>query len=167
MVGSVIAFNVWCITWHEGATGQRHHDKHVPDAHMYALVSVCDCALCFFGITLHHSTRRHAEALTHTNSLSKKGLWMAVTAVCVLFALVVSWSVPYFAIVMAVIAALGDIMSMFGLPCLFSLKLLKLSRVESVVCWVLLVLSVGLSGVGVYSSIQQLIEQAYAGGGGM
>lgn len=108
--------------------------------------------------------RRYAEALSHTNSWSKKGLWMAVTVLCIAFGGIVAYTFPFFSIVMAVIAALGDIMSMFGLPCLFSIKLLKLSGWEKGLCWVLLMLSVVLSGVGVFSSVQQLVE-AYAGGG--
>jgi hypothetical protein len=63
---------------------------------------------------------------------------------------------------MAVIASLGDVMSMFGLPCLFALKLLKLRKAEAYACWVLLVLAVGLSGCGIFSSVQQLVE-AYMG----
>jgi hypothetical protein len=106
---------------------------------------------------------RHAEALSLTNSWSKRGLWMAVTILCIAFGGVVAYTFPFFSIVMAVIAALGDIMSMFGLPCLFAIKLLRLHSFEKGLCWVLLTLSVGLSAVGVFSSVQQLIE-AYAGG---
>lgn len=114
-------------------------------------------------VSLAAAACRHAQELTHTNSLSKKGLWMACTVLCVAFGGAVAYTFPFFSIVMAVIAALGDIMSMFGLPCLFSIKLLRLSRWEKGLCWVLLVLSVMLSAVGVFSSVQQLIE-AYAGG---
>ena len=88
---------------------------------------------------------------------------MAVTVLCIGFGGGVAYTFPFFSIVMAVIAALGDVMSMFGLPCLFSIKLLRLKAWEKGVCWVLLVLSVALSSVGVFSSMQQLIE-AYAGG---
>jgi hypothetical protein len=58
----------------------------------------------------------------------------------------------------------GDVMSMFGLPCLFAIKLLRLPRWERCLCWGLLVLSSGLSAVGVCSSLQQLAA-AYTGGG--
>lgn len=88
---------------------------------------------------------------------------MACTVLCVAFGGVVAYTFPFFSIVMAVIAALGDIMSMFGLPCLFSIQLLRLPRWEKGLCWALLGLSVVLSAVGVFSSVQQLIE-AYAGG---
>jgi hypothetical protein len=89
---------------------------------------------------------------------------MAVTVLCIAFGGIVAITFPFFSIVMAVIAALGDIMSMTGLPCLFSIKLLRLPSWEKGLCWVLLVLSVLLSAVGVFSSVQQLIE-AYMGGG--
>lgn len=88
---------------------------------------------------------------------------MFVTVLCIAFGGIVAYTFPFFSIVMAIIAALGDIMSMFGLPCLFSIKLLRLPSWEKWLCWVLLVLSVLLSAVGVFSSVQQLIE-AYAGG---
>jgi hypothetical protein len=55
-------------------------------------------------------------------------------------------------------------MSMFGLPCLLALKLLKLRTAEAYACGVLLVLAVGLSGCSIFSSKQQLIE-AYMGQG--
>jgi hypothetical protein len=54
---------------------------------------------------------------------------------------------------------------MFGLPCLFSLKLLKLGRAERGLCWVLVVLSVVLSAAGVVSSFAEL-AQAFMGQGG-
>lgn len=81
-----------------------------------------------------------------------------MTVLCIAFGGGLAILLPYFSIVMAVIAALGDIMSMFGLPCLFAIKLLRLPRWEKGLCWVLLVLAVCLSAVGVLSSIQQLIE---------
>lgn len=62
----------------------------------------------------------------------------------------------------AVIASLGDVLSMFGLPCLFALYLLPMRRWESGMCRVLVVMATALSGLGMYSSIQQLIE-AYQG----
>ncbi len=49
-------------------------------------------------------------------------------------------------------------MSMWGLPCLFALKLLRLSKGEQGLCMVLTVLSVVLSGCGVFTSVQQLLQ---------
>jgi hypothetical protein len=65
--------------------------------------------------------------------------------------------------VKAVIASLGDVMSMFGLPCLFAIKLLRLPQWEVGMCGGLLLLAIALSGVGVVSSMQQLIA-AYSAG---
>ena len=49
---------------------------------------------------------------------------------------------------------------MFGLPCLFALRLLPLRRAEQWLCRVLLALACCLSAAGVFSSVQQLIAQA-------
>lgn len=57
----------------------------------------------------------------------------------------------------AVVAALGYTMSMFGLPCLFAIKLLGMPRLEVALCGFLVVAATGLSGVGMVSSVQQLI----------
>eukprot|EP00775_Hariotina_reticulata_P008889 gene8889-9067_t len=73
---------------------------------------------------------RYAEELSLSNSWSKKGLWMAITLLCIAFAGTVAYIFPFFSIVMAVIASLGDVMSMFGLPCLFAIKLLRLPKWE-------------------------------------
>jgi len=54
---------------------------------------------------------------------------------------------------------------MFGLPCLFAIKLLKLSRSETAVCWVLLAVAVALSSCGLFSSVQQLVEAFQRGKG--
>lgn len=62
----------------------------------------------------------------------------------------------------AVIASLGDVLSMFGLPCLFAVYLLPMKAWESGLCKVLVLLATVLSGLGMYSSVQQLI-QAYQG----
>jgi hypothetical protein len=98
----------------------------------------------------------------HTEGWSKRSLWLGVTLLCITISAFIAYTLPFFSIVMAVIASLGDVMSMFGLPCLFALKLLKLRTAEAYACGVLLVLAVGLSGCGIFSSVQQLIE-AYMG----
>lgn len=68
-----------------------------------------------------------------------------------------SYTFPFFSLVMAVLASVGDLMSMFGFPCMFAIKLLKLSRLERGVCWVLASVTVVLSGVGFVIALQQLI----------
>jgi amino acid permease len=107
-----------------------------------------------------HLPCRYADELAATSSWRTKGLWLAVTLVCIAFGGCVAWALPYFSIVMAVIAALGDVMSMFGLPCLFALRLLPLRRPERWLCRALLMLACALSAAGVFSSVQQLIAQA-------
>lgn len=97
--------------------------------------------------------------------LSKRLVWLAVTSLCIAYSGLTSYTFPFFSIVMAIIASLGDFASMVGLPGLFCVKLLKLPAWEVALCWSMLVLSVGLSGVGIYSSVQQLVA-AMAGGGG-
>lgn len=113
---------------------------------------------------LHVAAPKLADELSHADSCGKRMLWLGVTALCIVYSGAVSYSFPYFSIVMAIIASLGDLMSMFGLPCLFSLKLLKLSRAERGLCWVLVVLSVGLSAAGVVSSFQELFASWLGGG---
>lgn len=105
---------------------------------------------------------RYAAELTHTNTFSKKGVWLVVTMLCISMSGVLAYTLPFFSILMAVIASVGDVMSMFGLPCLFALLLLKLTHLEKGICRVLLVLAVGLTAFGIFSSVQQLIE-AYHG----
>ncbi len=114
---------------------------------------------------LHVTAPRLAESLAHADSCGKRLQWLAITALCIAYSGAVSYSFPYFSVVMAIIASLGDLMSMFGLPCLFSLKLLKLGRAERGLCWVLVVLSVALSAAGVVSSFAEL-AQAFMGHGG-
>jgi hypothetical protein len=59
---------------------------------------------------------------------------------------------------MAIIASLGDLMSMFGLPCVFAIKLLRLPTWEVVLCGGLAAAATGLSIVGVVSSVWQLVD---------
>jgi hypothetical protein len=47
---------------------------------------------------------------------------------------------------------------MFGLPCIFAIKLLKLGRTETALCCCLAAVAVALSGCGLVSSAQQLVE---------
>lgn len=101
---------------------------------------------------------RQAEALAHADTLGRRTIWFSVTTGCIAFAAAVSYSFPFFSIVMAIIASLGDLMSMFGLPCLFAIKLLRMPKWEIGLCGVLAVVSVALSGCGIVSSVQQLIE---------
>ena len=62
--------------------------------------------------------------------------------------------------VIGIISATGGVSSMLLLPCLFALTLLRLPVYEKVVCVVLCVASVGLSGLGLYASLAQLLERS-------
>ena len=61
--------------------------------------------------------------------------------------------------VVALISAVGDLFSAYALPCLFSLKLLKLPGWERALCVLLIPLSAGISLVGVWSSVAELISK--------
>lgn len=98
------------------------------------------------------------------DSTAAKVEWLGVTLLGVTFAALVSYSLPYFSILMAIIASLGDLASMLGLPCLFSIKLLRLKAPEKALCWLLVVLSVVLSALGIVSSVHQLLEESLHGG---
>eukprot|EP00878_Enallax_costatus_P016196 GHUV01016987.1.p1 GENE.GHUV01016987.1~~GHUV01016987.1.p1 ORF type:complete len:388 (+),score=87.51 GHUV01016987.1:448-1611(+) len=114
------------------------------------------------SLLLHVTMPKYAKELTVTNSWSKKGLWLLVTLLCITVAAFVAYTLPFFSIVMAVIASLGDVLSMFGLPCLFAIYLLPLRTWESGLCKLLVMLATVLSGAGMYASLQQLVE-AYHG----
>lgn len=55
---------------------------------------------------------RYADGLAEHKTLGKRGIWFATTLLCVAFGALVAYTLPFFSIVMAVIASLGDIMSM-------------------------------------------------------
>ncbi|GFH19428.1 hypothetical protein HaLaN_16374, partial [Haematococcus lacustris] len=58
----------------------------------------------------------------------------------------------------AVIASSGDFMGLVGLPCLFSLYLVRdMSRWEVPLCWTAVLLSVVGSLLGLQSALQQLL----------
>lgn len=57
---------------------------------------------------------------------------------------------------MGVVSSVGAVSSLFLVPCLLSLQLLKLSWPEAGICVVLCLLSLVLSGVGLYASVEQL-----------
>ena len=95
---------------------------------------------------------------TPRGRLSHRLLWFLTTSACITMSALVSYALPFFTIIMAIIASLGDLMSMFGLPCAFAIKLLKLPMWEVVLCGGLAAAATGLSVVGVMSSVWQLVE---------
>ena len=66
---------------------------------------------------------------------------------------------PYFSIVMALIASIGDLAAAYALPAMFSLKLLgdTMPSWEKLMCYVIIPVSLVLSGLGVYSSLASLL----------
>ncbi|GBF91241.1 hypothetical protein Rsub_03561 [Raphidocelis subcapitata] len=103
----------------------------------------------------------------HDGGARRRLVWLCVTCGCVAFSTAAVWAFPFFSEMMGIIASLGDIMSMFGLPCIFAVRLLKLGRAETALCWALAALAVALSGAGLVSSAQQLAEALGGGGGGV
>ena len=76
--------------------------------------------------------------------------------------------VPYFSLIMAIIAALGDVTSGWLLPALFVLKLSPpsggggagaLPRSMAVMCYVLVPLAAVLSALGLTSSVAALVSK--------
>lgn len=70
-----------------------------------------------------------------------------------------AYAAPFFDIVTALISSVGDLASAFALPALFSLKLLKLPAWERALCVALVPLAFAVSGVGLYSSVHELISK--------
>ncbi|KAL6760096.1 transmembrane amino acid transporter protein-domain-containing protein [Haematococcus lacustris] len=88
----------------------------------------------------------------------KQAAWACLTCSCVALSVVGSCSLPFFSIIMAVIASSGDFMGLVGLPCLFSLYLVRdMSRWEVPLCWTAVLLSVVGSLLGLQSALQQLL----------
>ncbi|KAI8474588.1 MAG: transmembrane amino acid transporter protein-domain-containing protein [Monoraphidium minutum] len=109
--------------------------------------------------------RRGAQLSEGGGGCGRRGVWFAVTCCAIAFSVFVVWLFPFFSELMAVVASFGDIASMFGLPCVFAIRLLKLRRGEALLCGALAVVAVLLSGAGLVSTAQQLAE-ALAGGRG-
>ena len=71
--------------------------------------------------------------------------------------------VPYFSLVMAIIAAVGDLTAAYALPALFCLKLsgprLPLPAWQRGLCWALIPVAVALSVLGLGSSLMDLYQK--------
>ena len=70
----------------------------------------------------------------------------------------VSWAVPFFSSLMALIAAFGDLQAAFALPALFTLKLFRLPTWQHRINWLLVGASAVLSIVAIYSSMYTMYE---------
>ena len=85
----------------------------------------------------------------------------AVVIVGIAFSFVISTFFPFFSIVMALIASIGDLAAAYALPAMFNLKLLRdrMPAWERGLCYVIIPVSLVLSGLGVYSSVASLIHE--------
>ncbi|EFJ46057.1 hypothetical protein VOLCADRAFT_93560 [Volvox carteri f. nagariensis] len=92
---------------------------------------------------------------------SQRLLWLLLTCCGGCFGYVAAFLLPYFSEVVAVIASVGDMALMLGLPCLCALQLLRLSRGERMLCWFLTGLAVVLSVFGAVLSIERLVDKVH------
>ncbi|KAL3133625.1 hypothetical protein ABBQ32_008143 [Trebouxia sp. C0010 RCD-2024] len=88
-------------------------------------------------------------------------IWAAVIVVGIAFSFAVSVFFPFFSIVMALIASIGDLAAAYALPAMFNLKLLghQMPSWEKLVCYIIIPVSLVLSGLGVYCSLASLIHE--------
>ena len=70
----------------------------------------------------------------------------------------ISWAVPFFSSLMALIAAFGDLQAAYALPALFASKLLHLPRWQHYTNWLLVGSTVVLSVVAIYSSMDSMYD---------
>ncbi len=87
--------------------------------------------------------------------------WAAAIVIGIAFSFVISIFFPYFSIVMALIASIGDLAAAYALPAMFSLRLLgdRMPTWEKLLCYIIIPVSLVLSGMGVYSSLASLIHE--------
>ncbi|GLC44488.1 hypothetical protein PLESTB_000068000 [Pleodorina starrii] len=97
---------------------------------------------------------------------SKRLLWLLLTSCAGCFGYVAGTLLPYFSEVVAVIASVGDMALLLGLPCLCALRLLRLRAGERALCWALTVAAVALSVGGAALSIERLVDRVNGGGSG-
>lgn len=73
---------------------------------------------------------------------------------------IASETVPYFNTVMALIASIGDLTAGYALPAVFCIALMgpRMARLEKIaLVGVLVPVSLVVSGVGVYSSMREIV----------
>ncbi|KAJ9525183.1 hypothetical protein QJQ45_020709 [Haematococcus lacustris] len=133
----------------EAAAAQTFH----PNCACPPLAATLDQDSCGQAAKHSPSAAGNQPALT-----PKQAAWACLTCSCVALSVVGSCSLPFFSIIMAVIASSGDFMGLVGLPCLFSLYLVRdMSRWEVPLCWTAVLLSVVGSLLGLQSALQQLL----------
>lgn len=85
--------------------------------------------------------------------------WACVSTSGICTSAALAAGMPYFNLVIAFAAAVGDVASGYLLPAMLALKLLKLNRIEKTVCRLLVPLSVVLSGAGIFSALREIAMQ--------
>lgn len=104
----------------------------------------------------HHHHHHH-----HSNQHSLR--WALASTLCVLYSVLVAALLPFFSSLMAVVASLGDLAGAYALPALFALVLAAksgnpLGRAESLLCRLLIPLSLLLSAAGMVLSVKNLVD---------
>ncbi|GAX75715.1 hypothetical protein CEUSTIGMA_g3158.t1 [Chlamydomonas eustigma] len=94
--------------------------------------------------------------------------WARTSLFVVLYSYLISTSIPYFSTLVGLVTSSTYLLSAYGLPAWFSLRLLggSLSVVERMLLCSLIPMVVVFSGVGLYSSISALINDVQSGEGG-
>lgn len=108
-----------------------------------------------------HVVAPHMNESSARQTVTGRLMWAAVIIVGIAFSFVVSIFFPFFSIVMALIASIGDLAAAYALPAMFNLKLLgdRMPSWEKLVCYIIIPVSLVLSGLGVYSSLASLIHE--------
>ncbi|PSC72118.1 tobamovirus multiplication 1-like [Micractinium conductrix] len=94
--------------------------------------------------------------------LGGRGAWAAVSICCVCMSFLVAWAVPSFDLVVAVIAAFGDVAAPYTLPALFALALLPLPSWERRLLNFVVVVSVVFTAAGLYAASYALVQRMTA-----
>ena len=108
-----------------------------------------------------HVVMPHRNNATAHGTGTGRLTWALVIVIGVAFSFVISVSFPFFSIVMALIASIGDLAAAYALPAMFNLKLFgdRMPLWEKLVCYVITPVSLVLSGLGVYSSLASLAHE--------
>lgn len=88
--------------------------------------------------------------------------WTLVSSTGVLGSWALASGVPFFSLVIALVAAVGDVSAGYLIPALLALRLLPLGRGERWLCRALVPLAVALSGAGIFSAVREIVHDSAA-----
>ncbi|KXZ55761.1 hypothetical protein GPECTOR_2g1311 [Gonium pectorale] len=97
---------------------------------------------------------------------SKRLLWLLLSACGACYGYVAGYLLPYYSLVVAIVASVGDLSLLLAIPCLCALRLLRLRKGERALCWGLTAVAVAVSLVGTVLSVERLVAAASGRGGG-